>query len=631
MAMLEVDDVANLEFNWGKKRGVGGKKKEVQFYESFTYDGVDYNLHDSVYMIKEGEPEPYIGKLIKIWEGGDKTKKVKVQWFFQPSEILRWLGDVSVQENEIFLAAGEGVGLANVNPLEAIAGKCNVVCTSKDSRNRQPSEEELQLADYIFYRTFDVGSCTILDKMDDKVGGTEVRFVFNKESEAACAVPEHIPDSKDEKECAVACNGTQQISKETAPDEIKSLMTNGDNNQSAAFNDAKDVTVKGENLTDAKPASPTAVEFNTLSTTVGQPVSLLGEEVDASKAGTVKDEFKMATDTKVKAEKRPQPANFHSDSEEKPSKKARKDDVIKSSLDRSRNNSQKLVERGNDVKTTATAADAPAENAKSGKDVPIRQEKDKPSKQGKVDCPSKERNFKNIEKGPSSKEKLGNKTKGLSGCKMPKRPASDFGCKERETDGKIFEVTGRPDVDNSKWFRPSPFEDRVEIAQKDGTILMLHNLDPEYVSGEVEDIIWHALNEHCSAKMVQRTKISTPHSGQAIVIFKSRDGTERVMTKLNEGCLMLPNGRPLVCSTPSTFPGKQSTFYGHLVIDNKAQGQREKKDAISTSHCSQPNTIEYDMAMEWCLLQARSDSWWKGLYKKQGQELRRLKATFKSK
>lgn len=627
--MVEVDDVANLEFNWGKKRGVGGKRKEVQFYESFTYDGVDYNLYDSVYMVKEGEPEPYIGKLIKIWESGDKSKKVKVQWFFQPSEISRWLDDVSVLENEIFLATGEGVGLANVNPLEAIAGKCNVVCTSKDSRNHQPSEEELKLADYVFYRTFDVGSCTILDKMDDKVGGTEVRFVFNKkESEAACAVPERIPDRKDEKECDVARDGIQQTSKETAPGEFKSLLMNGDNIQSVALNDVKDVTVKGDYLTDVKPASVTAVEFNTLSTTVGQPESLLGEEITASKAGTVKDELEMATDTKVKAEKRPQPANFHSVSEEKPSKKAKKDDVIKSSVDKSR---KKLVERGSDVKTMPTAADVPAENTKSGNNVPIRQAKDKPSKQGKVDCPRKEKNINNNEKGPSNKEKLGNKTKGLSGGKLPKRPASDLGCKERETDGKIFDVTGRPDVDNSKWFRQSPFEDRVEIARKDGTILMLHNLDPEYVSGEVEDIIWHALKEHCSAKMVQRTKISTPHSGQAIVIFKTRDGTERAMTKLNEGCLMLPNGRPLVCSTPSTLPGKQSTFYGHLVIDNKTLGQREKKDAVSTSHCSQPNTIEYDMAMEWCLLQARSDSWWKRLYKKQGLELRRLKATFKSK
>jgi hypothetical protein len=32
-----------------------------------------------------------------------------------------------------------------------------------------------------------------------------------------------------------------------------------------------------------------------------------------------------------------------------------------------------------------------------------------------------------------------------------------------------------------------------------------------------------------------------------------------------------------------------------------------QKEAVSTSHCSQPNTLEYDLAMEWCLLQDRSD------------------------
>ena len=59
---------------------------------------------------------------------------------------------------------------------EAIAGKCCVVCTSEDIRNRQPSEEETKMADYIFYRTFDVGLCTILDKMEDSVGGLEGMF-----------------------------------------------------------------------------------------------------------------------------------------------------------------------------------------------------------------------------------------------------------------------------------------------------------------------------------------------------------------------------------------------------------------------------------------------------------------------
>lgn len=55
---------------------------------------------------------------------------------------------------------------------EAIAGKCNVVCISEDSRNRKPSEEELKVADYVFCRVFDVGRCS-LDKIGDTVGGLE--------------------------------------------------------------------------------------------------------------------------------------------------------------------------------------------------------------------------------------------------------------------------------------------------------------------------------------------------------------------------------------------------------------------------------------------------------------------------
>lgn len=113
----KVDNVEDSEFKWGKKRGVGGKRKEVQFYESFTYDGVEYALYDCLYLYKEDEPEPYIGKLIKMWELPDKAKKIKVLWFFRPHEILKWLGEVKTVEKELFLASGEGVGLANVNPL----------------------------------------------------------------------------------------------------------------------------------------------------------------------------------------------------------------------------------------------------------------------------------------------------------------------------------------------------------------------------------------------------------------------------------------------------------------------------------------------------------------------------------
>lgn len=32
-----------------------------------------------------------------------------------------------------------------------------------------------------------------------------------------------------------------------------------------------------------------------------------------------------------------------------------------------------------------------------------------------------------------------------------------------------------------------------------------------------------------------------------------------------------------------------------------------QRDAVATSHCSQPNNLEFDMAMEWCLHQARHE------------------------
>lgn len=40
-----------------------------------------------------------------------------------------------------------------------------------------------------------------------------------------------------------------------------------------------------------------------------------------------------------------------------------------------------------------------------------------------------------------------------------------------------------------------------------------------------------------------------------------------------------------------------------------------QREAVSTSHFSQPNTIEYDMSMEWCTQQEKTDLLWKSLYK----------------
>ncbi|KAK9079802.1 hypothetical protein SSX86_001475 [Deinandra increscens subsp. villosa] len=219
--MEKVNEDASLEFKWLKKRGVGGKNKEVQFYESFIYDGVKYKLYDCVYMYKDGLQYPYIGKLTKIWERSGKLKKVKVHWFFLPGEISQWLGETEILENEILFASGEGPGLADINPLEAIAGPCNVVCISKDSRNSQPSDEELKAADFIFYRTFDVGSCTIMDKMDDKVGGLEIEYIFNREEGEKVIPISDTCDTKEEDADPIISSKAQKILTNTAPNMLK--------------------------------------------------------------------------------------------------------------------------------------------------------------------------------------------------------------------------------------------------------------------------------------------------------------------------------------------------------------------------------------------------------------------------
>ena len=115
-----------IQFSWGKLRGKGGVKMDTQFYESFTLDNVKYSLYDCVYLFKHGDPEPYIGKILKIWEQ-NRSKKVKILWFFLPKEIQKYLRG-SVVENEIFLASGDGIGLADVNPLVCLSTSFLMLC-----------------------------------------------------------------------------------------------------------------------------------------------------------------------------------------------------------------------------------------------------------------------------------------------------------------------------------------------------------------------------------------------------------------------------------------------------------------------------------------------------------------------
>lgn len=65
---------------------------------------------------------------------------------------------------------------------EVLAGKCNVLCISNDSRNPQPSDEALKKADFVFCRTFDVGKQEVCSEICDKIAGVEgLSSLFQKD------------------------------------------------------------------------------------------------------------------------------------------------------------------------------------------------------------------------------------------------------------------------------------------------------------------------------------------------------------------------------------------------------------------------------------------------------------------
>ncbi|KAI9393497.1 hypothetical protein POPTR_006G244000v4 [Populus trichocarpa] len=639
--MVEAKKVENIEFKWGKQRGVGGKKKDVKFYESFSYDGVEYALYDSVYMYEEGETEPYIGKLLKIWENADKTKKVKVLWFFCPREISNYLGDEKTAENELFLASGEGVGSTNVNPLEAIAGKCNVVCSSKDSRNPQPSDEELQEADFVFYRTFDVGNCRILDKIDDKIAGIEVKFLLNRVgNQSSSGVPKLDSKKKEVSGNFVATNDTRILTRtESYLGEKATSSSHVKFNEVTKINDrlvdnsgeTASSSSKVKQISDIKPSlanqkcSPGENSASNLGlgemTKVDEQEGIPSDIIASSSkddVGWSESKVDKVFADQVLIEEKVKVAKDCGDLDDRPSKKAKLDDLAKASYDNKVKGVQKVSHDSNGSNSKSVAQTTPASEDKSKSNL----------------TKDHHENNSGLSKRPKPDEKLTR----LANGKFPEaslRQSSEEGSK---TNCHIQEVTRRPEADRSKWFRGLPWEERMQTAHEQGTLVLLQNLDPSYTSAEVEDIIWHAFKQSCTVKMIQRTALASPHSvvyaaGQAFVIFQKREVAEMAVAKLDEGCLMLSNGRPLVGSIAAPcFPGKQSTFFGHLVINKlRIHKQREMKEAVSTSHCSQPNTLEYEMAMDWCLLQERSDLALRKLRQQQRQELRKLWVTLKCK
>ncbi|KAK8550473.1 hypothetical protein V6N12_039181 [Hibiscus sabdariffa] len=557
--MVEVGGTEDLEFKWGKKKGIGGRKKDVQFYESFTYDGVDYALYDNVYLYKEGEPLPYLGKLIKIWENADKSKKVKVLWFFRPEEISNYLVDGLTYPNEIFLASGDGAGLANVNPLEAIVGKCNVICISKDSRNPQPSEGDIQMADFVFYRTFDVALCTIFDKIDEKIAGTEVKFIFNLPgSLKPSSVHNFSVDDKNASENAIRTNGRVILSKlNSSEDQIPE--DDRQEEQKPAVSENLAPNDRQENDSNYKTASIKVEENSSVKPNISQREKLVSGVVTESGGLAKRNDRQENTSGDKTGFSRNAKGNANTSVEKI-----------------GHGNHVKFDEKSKSIKDTSELDERPHKKAKL--DSSMKVSNDKESLRHPIDP-------RGTVKNSSNKLKIEDKPSKITNCKTPAMPPNDG----KRTGDNAVEVTRMPVSDRSNWFGEIPWEERMRDAHEQGKLVLFQNLDPAYASADVEDIVWTAFKKTCRAKVVQQTACSSPHSGQAFAIFDTREVAEEVITKLDKGCLLLSNRRPLVASIPSPcFSRKQSMFAGHLVVD-KLKSQREMKEALKHPLCSGRN------------------------------------------
>ncbi|MCO5577284.1 hypothetical protein L7F22_031111 [Adiantum nelumboides] len=168
------------EFTWGKAKASSNKEKKS--YTSFFYDDEEYTLYDNVIVFDKNQPNGHVAKIMKLWEDfATGTMMALFRWYLRPLELPPHLQSQVAHENckELFLAFGKGNGVSNENKLDCIERKCKVLCTSKDSRNKQPSAEDLKMADFIYNRMYNVD----LKKLSNLEGIVKIlgqNVLFNK-------------------------------------------------------------------------------------------------------------------------------------------------------------------------------------------------------------------------------------------------------------------------------------------------------------------------------------------------------------------------------------------------------------------------------------------------------------------
>ncbi|MCO5546726.1 hypothetical protein L7F22_000162 [Adiantum nelumboides] len=219
-------------------------------------------------------------------------------------------------------------------------------------------------------------------------------------------------------------------------------------------------------------------------------------------------------------------------------------------------------------------------------------------------------------------------------------------------------------------FKELPWEENLQQGLTFGKVLLLQNLDPSLTSADVCDLVtsWHEELMHMGYSdripavapsiqgllliitslewMVQQQEMlkhifqgvsavrvipqeTVCPYGQALAIFDSRLLADNALQEMERKCLVLASNKRPIFATKFKETCNLTKFPGHLALEklklSRNLGADDYKRAVSTSHSSQPNTIEYEMAIEWRRLQEITQTCQVELFEKQQKEIEEIR------
>ncbi|GBG82559.1 hypothetical protein CBR_g34935 [Chara braunii] len=199
----------------------------------------------------------------------------------------------------------------------------------------------------------------------------------------------------------------------------------------------------------------------------------------------------------------------------------------------------------------------------------------------------------------------------------------------RETTKMVPRISGRA----------LPWAKELPIAAAQGRVLELSNIDPEMTTSDLQKLLDGCFENLRDVKIESvRVPLDVVPELTAYAIFSDAASAAQALREIEDSSLVIEKSnepsswRPLTgrFGIPPNRKAKdmKMRYPGHLRKTDLESAKRgllpDKKDVLSTSHCSQPNTIEYEMGLQWKLLAEQHKLQKEILLQRHMEEIKRL-------